>query len=144
MRCPVQNDRLGLGHPPLDLVATLYIEHLALAALDEKHWLPDLLTLRLSEVPRFMGGYFDAEVGVQIPYCLLQAPRNVSSHGSSLNWIAKERVHSGFPVTLPIALNGCSIQFTHGLPVRNGGQSSLQEDERVDAHRGISRELQGN
>ena len=53
-------------------------------------------------------------------------------------------VHSGFPVTLPIALSGRGIQLAHGFPVRNCGQSSFQQDERVDVRWGIDRELQGN
>jgi hypothetical protein len=104
----------------------------------------DAFALRLGEAPRFVGGDFAAEVGVQIPHGLLQASWNVSSHGGSLGRTAEERVHSGFPVALPVALGGRDIQLAHDLPVRNGGQSSFQQGERVDAHWGVGRELQRN
>ncbi len=144
MRCPVQDDRFRLGHPLLDLVMTLHIELLALAAQHEQHRLRDVLSLLIGKVPRFVGGRFDAEVGVQIPQRLLQTTRDASGQGGPLGGTAEERVRSGFPVALPVALSGRDVQLAHGFPARNRGQGSFQQDERVDVRWSVEGELQGN
>jgi hypothetical protein len=123
---------------------TLHIELLALAAQHEQHRLRDLLALLIGKVPRFVGGRFDAEVGVQIPQRLLQATRDASGQGGPLGGTAEERVRSGFPVALPVALSGRGVQLAHGFPARNRGQGSFQENERVDVRWSVDGKLQGN